>query len=106
MSGYSVCASTLSQPGSQPAMAAKDPVPASTAGIDALENKFFEHTYSRESLSRRLERIEKMVFGEGKTGSDDDRLAQLLAIVPTKNTQPARAPAIPLPLPVVPLPRI
>ncbi len=84
MSGYTVCASTLSQPGSQPAMAAKDPVPASTAGIDTLENKFFEHTYSSESLSRRLERIEKMVFGEGKTGSDDDRLAQLLASVPTK----------------------
>jgi hypothetical protein len=84
MTGYPACASTVPQPNSQPPLAILEAVPGSTTGIDALENKFFEHTYSSEILSRRLERIEKMVFGESKTGSDNERLAQLLSIVPTK----------------------
>jgi hypothetical protein len=53
-----------------------------------LETKFFQHTYPKESDSSRIERLEKMVFGEAKTGSDGDRLANLITAVPiTKSDQ-------------------
>jgi hypothetical protein len=47
-----------------------------------LENKFFQHTYPKDSEPDRLERLEKMVFGEAKTGSDSDRLGKLVDAVP------------------------
>lgn len=47
-----------------------------------LENKFFQHTYPKDSEPNRLERLEKMVFGEAKTGSDSDRLSKLVEAVP------------------------
>jgi hypothetical protein len=50
--------------------------------ISRLEEKFFQHTYPKDTWQARLERVEKMVFGEAKTGSSKDRLAALLTAVP------------------------
>lgn len=56
--------------------------------VPKLEQKFFEHTYPKDPLPQRLERIEKMVFGETKTGADGERLAKLLQAVPQLNSLP------------------
>lgn len=65
------------------------PVAYAVSGSDQnlikLENKFFQHDYAKDDMSARLERLEKMVFGETKTGSDDDRLKKLIAAVPNLN---------------------
>ncbi|HEY9775576.1 MAG TPA: hypothetical protein V6C81_17555 [Planktothrix sp.] len=52
------------------------------ASLERLEQKFFQHTYSKDTQDQRIERIEKMVFGEAKTGPDDQRLANLTKMVP------------------------
>jgi hypothetical protein len=62
--------------------------------VPKLEQKFFEHTYPKDPLPQRLERIEKMVFGEAKSGADGDRLAKLIQAVPGLNSVPD-APAAP-----------
>ncbi len=69
-----------------PAFAA-DADPADPS-VPKLEQKFFEHTYPKDALPQRLERIEKMVFGESKTGGDNERLAKLIQAVPTLNSVP------------------
>ncbi|MDR3614539.1 MAG: hypothetical protein P4L53_13340 [Candidatus Obscuribacterales bacterium] len=56
---------------------------ASTASdLERLEQKFFQHSYPKDEMPVRLERLEKMVFGETKTGSDSDRLAKLVTAIP------------------------
>lgn len=52
-------------------------------GLDKLEQKFFEHSYndSGDSIEDRLTRLEKMVFGEARTGDNQSRLNNLLAVV-------------------------
>ncbi|MBI2810152.1 MAG: hypothetical protein HYX67_04900 [Candidatus Melainabacteria bacterium] len=72
--------------GSMPAMAA-DADPADPS-VPKLEKKFFEHTYPKDALPQRLERIEKMVFGESKTGADGERLSKLIQAVPGLNSVP------------------
>src|SRR5476649_819444 len=46
--------------------------------LSKLETKFFEHTYATDSSNDRLARLEKMVFGETRTGSDAERLSNLM----------------------------
>lgn len=58
--------------------------------ISSLETRFFDHTYPSESTDDRLGRLEKMVFGEAKTGSDQARLTALLTAVP-EDPAPASA---------------
>ncbi|HEY9713362.1 MAG TPA: hypothetical protein V6C72_07820, partial [Chroococcales cyanobacterium] len=53
--------------------------------VAKMETKFFQRTYPKDQLDRRLERIEKMVFGEAKTGSTQERLAKLLTAVPASS---------------------
>jgi hypothetical protein len=56
---------------------------ATTASdLERLEQKFFQHSYPKDEMPVRLERLEKMVFGETKTGSDPDRLANLVTAIP------------------------
>ena len=43
-----------------------------------MENHFFEHPYKADSTDARLTRLEKLVFGEARTGSDSDRLNNLM----------------------------
>src|SRR5690606_20311776 len=50
--------------------------------IDKLEMKFFHQTYDKSDMDSRIDRVEKMVFGEAKEGSESDRLAKLIQVVP------------------------
>ncbi|CAN5233232.1 hypothetical protein BH10CYA1_BH10CYA1_08280 [soil metagenome] len=52
--------------------------------IASLESRFFDHTYPQEPMETRLDRLERMVFGEQKTGSDQARLTALLLAVPAE----------------------
>ncbi len=47
-----------------------------------LEDRFFHKTYANESLDERVERLEKMVFGEAKQGSASERLSSLGSLFP------------------------
>jgi len=49
--------------------------------IGDLETKFFEHEYKTDSEGDRLTRLEKLVFGEQRSGDDQKRLNDLLASV-------------------------
>ncbi|HEY9784192.1 MAG TPA: hypothetical protein V6D17_02245, partial [Candidatus Obscuribacterales bacterium] len=53
----------------------------SHADLAELENKFFFHEYKNETADARLERLEKLVFGEAGSGSESARLQRLKAAV-------------------------
>jgi len=56
--------------------------------IVKLEKRFFEHDYPKDTTEARVERLEKMVFGEAKTGPVQERLTALMSAVPlTDNTE-------------------
>lgn len=50
-----------------------------------LEQKFFQHSYPKESNEERLDRLEKMIFGEAKDGNERERLDNLVSAVPSLN---------------------
>ncbi|MCW5823014.1 MAG: hypothetical protein KIT34_09445 [Cyanobacteria bacterium TGS_CYA1] len=50
--------------------------------INSLENHFFEHTYPQDNDEKRVERLEKLVFGESKTGDIQSRLQSLSSSMP------------------------
>jgi hypothetical protein len=60
--------------------------------LNNLEEKFFAHSYSKETLSARLDRLEKMIYGESKQGSDQERINNLVQTVPEANTPPKAKP--------------
>ncbi|MBP7578226.1 MAG: hypothetical protein KA794_16070, partial [Candidatus Obscuribacter sp.] len=49
--------------------------------LDKLEQHFFEHNYPKDSTEDRLGRLEKMVFGEAKTGPVQSRITDLQSVV-------------------------
>ncbi len=51
------------------------------ADLEILETKFFHHTYPKDTSESRIDRLEKMVFGEAKDGPERDRLDSLLKMV-------------------------
>lgn len=50
--------------------------------LGQLEVKFFKHTYPKDEEAVRLERLEKMIFGESKSGAAEARLKALADTVP------------------------
>ncbi len=69
-------------------------VPASWAvdtRIAKLEMKFFRHDYPEDAIHLRLERLEKMVFGIKRQGSESERLSRLMSAVPTFDPTPSPA---------------
>jgi hypothetical protein len=50
--------------------------------LEQLEMKFYKHTYDKDTTSARLERLEKMIFGESRSGSEAERLKTLADSVP------------------------
>lgn len=68
-----------------PAGFCADTVDAGDPSLAKLEQKFFQHNYQKDPLSQRLDRIEKMVFGEAKEGPERQRLNNLVQAVPTLN---------------------
>jgi hypothetical protein len=63
--------------------------------LSRLEVKFFQHEYPKDTMDSRLDRLEKMVFGETKTGSQQDRLANLVSAVPNPAPVAEDEPAAP-----------
>lgn len=53
-----------------------------SADLSTLEIKFFSHTYTDETASERLDRLDKLVFGRVRCGSDQARVTSLLMDVP------------------------
>jgi hypothetical protein len=53
----------------------------SDPNLAKLEVKFFQHDYAKDDLDTRLDRLEKLVFGEAKTGDGDTRLKNLVSSV-------------------------
>lgn len=66
---------------------------ANTQNLDRLETHFFEHTYAKDTNEARLERLEKLVFGEARQGDDDTRLSRLMTAVPDLSSAPAKSSA-------------
>lgn len=61
---------------------------SSNSQLESLETKFFSHTYPKDGMEERLDRLEQMVFGEGKEGPHEPRLAKLLETVPLDSAPP------------------
>lgn len=59
---------------------------AQTSALASLENHFFEHTYLSDSPEDRVTRLEKMVFGEAKSGDTAARIADLQKVVSSSET--------------------
>lgn len=55
--------------------------PAENTALNTLEQHFFEHNYPKDTAEDRLGRLEKMVFGEAKTGTIQSRLSDLQNVV-------------------------
>ena len=53
-----------------------------TGQLDKLESKLFAHNYPKDSTADRLERLEKMIFGESQKGTADERVSTLVKAVP------------------------
>jgi len=64
-----------------PAQAAAPSTPVD-AEVDKLEVRFFEHDYPLDTVDARLTRLEDLVFGEARTGSDQQRVAMILQALP------------------------
>lgn len=63
--------------------------------LSSFEDRFFAHTFSDESDSRRLDRIERVVYGSRRSGDVQQRLNRLMMDVPviSTSTNPAMPPA-------------
>src|SRR5579885_3061059 len=70
-------AASLTLAAYQPAFANDEP----RSDVDKLEVKFFRHMYQKDTTVARLDRLEKMVFGETKSGSEQERISGLLKLV-------------------------
>lgn len=62
-----------------PAVWAVDDAQPADTQIGQLESRLFEHRYDGESSGGRLARLEKMVFGESRDGTESQRLSALEA---------------------------
>ena len=81
--GAQNAASSETADASPAATSASDANNAQFAGdLSALENKLYSHDFSGEPVEKRLDRIERLVYGAAKTGSVQDRITQLLLNVP------------------------
>lgn len=67
--------------------------PPADQQLKAMENKFFEHDFSKEPEEYRIQRLEKFAFGQNSTGTLDDRLGRLTKVIDTHKTMVAQKPA-------------
>lgn len=56
-----------------------------SSNLSKLEDKYFQHDFSKDETPDRLDRLEKLVFGEARTGANEQRLKSLLDMVPDLN---------------------
>jgi hypothetical protein len=62
--------------------AANDLSSTDAANVVKLETKLFDHPYEKDTAQHRLDRLEKSVFGEAKSGAVSERLSALMQAVP------------------------
>lgn len=68
---------------------------ADDSNLSKLERKLFHKDYSRDTADARLDRLEKMVFGEAKDGPEQERISNLLTAVPNLDAPaPAEEPTV------------
>src|SRR5437868_6569726 len=53
-----------------------------------LEDKYFQHDFSKDEISDRIDRLEKLVYGETRSGNSEDRVKMLLSLVPNLDAKP------------------
>lgn len=73
------------------ALAANPVAPAADINandLNILEHRFFSHAYAHDPLEKRLERLECLVYGSTRDGSNAERLARLSKTVATRSQQP------------------
>lgn len=61
------------------------------SNLAKLEDKYFQHDFSKDETPDRIERLEKLVFGESRSGSNEERLKNLMQMVPNLNDAPPAA---------------
>lgn len=66
---------------------------AGATDLSPLEVKFFSHPYDKDSTGERLDRLEKLVFGNTQSGSTEERIARLSSTVTTAEV-PTDKPAL------------
>lgn len=54
----------------------------SIENLGDLENRFFYHVYKNEPLDKRLDRLERLVYGKQRNGTLNERVARLMQDVP------------------------
>jgi hypothetical protein len=64
-----------------------------SADIANLEMRFFFHTFADETDDQRLDRLDKLVYGHVRQGSDQDRVTSLLLSVPNVQSTSPQQPA-------------
>ncbi|MBX9568934.1 MAG: hypothetical protein K2X77_08565 [Candidatus Obscuribacterales bacterium] len=80
---------------------------STTGNISKLEEKYFQHDFPKDETADRLNRLEQLMFGETRTGSVEERLKNLMALVPNLDSkvQEAKAPPEPASAPATEAPR-
>ncbi|CAN5327641.1 hypothetical protein BH11CYA1_BH11CYA1_21430 [soil metagenome] len=67
------------------------PAWAESTPLTQLEDHFFQHTYPNDTEDERLDRIEKLVFGEAKSGDGAARISELQKVVAEADSTPSVA---------------
>lgn len=67
-----------------PGASAADLSKADIQSLDKLEKRFFEQTYPKDTPEARIERLEKLIFGEAHQGDQEERMQTLMASLPNE----------------------
>ena len=55
--------------------------------LSSLEFKIFQHECPNDTIEKRLNRLEKYVFGSSRSGSIDERITSLLLAIPNLSSR-------------------
>lgn len=61
------------------------------SSLSRLEDKYFQTAFPKDEKAERIERLEKLVFGEARSGSLDERLKSLIDLLPAESAEQAPA---------------
>jgi hypothetical protein len=88
-------AAAVQQPACPESVDAQAPSAPSSAATDialsAMESRLFSVKHSQEAVAKRLERLETMVFGARRTGSEEERTKSLLGALGVNPSSPKSA---------------
>lgn len=60
--------------------------------LTLLEQKYFEHSFDGDPVSVRVARLEKLIYGDTRSGNLSDRLANIVGLVARESETPITAP--------------